>query len=475
VGFDNLPEGDLSIMKVFAQQWGGKVRAIDEATDINMPPPQAVTQEQALEQILKGQPEPKPRYTGGHFEENDVVAHIRFNERVDPDGNKVLFIEEIQSDWAHKGQTEGFVTAESKAARTRMEDIVMRRNVIRDELQEIEAKSGYEYREKRRLLKEEYNSLTHEYNKIKNTGLTGAVTRGPFVTDTHQWTNLALKRMIRWGSDNGFDSIGWVTGKQSADRYNVSKVVDSIHWNPDSTRLVAVEKGGNNMVINELVPEDKLADFIGKEPANRLLESRTDKAKVQQQFDDGLLSESERDYMIGSHSLEGTDLDIGGDYHKLIYDDVLLAQGKKIGKKYGAKVEEGIIGLGKDLEVKKRYPNLKEGDIEGAGDWYLWDKNANKIVEREAETSQGMMNIKYYKSEESAELAIGVMKSKGLAPAANKVWTMRLTDKLKQASKDGMPYYVALPPLAIGAAAAEQRTDAQRLQSKSDAQAIMAN
>jgi hypothetical protein len=61
-----------------------------------------------------------------------------------------------------------------------------------------------------------------------------------------------------------------------------------------------------------------------------------------------------------------------------------------------------------------------------------------------------------------------------LDEAAEKVWTMRLTDKLKNAAKDGMPYYVALPPLVIGAAAA-QRTDAQRQQSKSDAQAIMAN
>ena len=47
---------------------------------------------------------------------------------------------------------------------------------------------------------------------------------------------------------------------------------------------------------------------------------------------------------------------------------------------------------------------------------------------------------------------------------------MKLTDKLKQASKDGMPYYVALPPLVMGAAA--QRTDAQRQQSKSDARTL---
>ena len=57
--------------------------------------------------------------------------------------------------------------------------------------------------------------------------------------------------------------------------------------------------------------------------------------------------------------------------------------------------------------------------------------------------------------------------------AVEKVWSLPLTDKLKQASKDGMPYYVALPPLVMGAAA--QRSDAQRQQSKSDAQAILAN
>jgi hypothetical protein len=54
-----------------------------------------------------------------------------------------------------------------------------------------------------------------------------------------------------------------------------------------------------------------------------------------------------------------------------------------------------------------------------------------------------------------------------------KVWTMRLTDKLKEASREGLPYYMVLPPLVIGGAAA-QRTDAQKQQAKTDAQAILA-
>ena len=60
-----------------------------------------------------------------------------------------------------------------------------------------------------------------------------------------------------------------------------------------------------------------------------------------------------------------------------------------------------------------------------------------------------------------------------LEEAAEKVWTMRLTDKLKEASREGLPYYMVLPPLVIGGAAA-QRTDAQRQQAKTDAQAILA-
>ena len=71
----------------------------------------------------------------------------------------------------------------------------------------------------------------------------------------------------------------------------------------------------------------------------------------------------------------------------------------------------------------------------------------------------------------SKEQATDVIDKKSIG---DKVWSMRLTDKLKQASKAGMPYYVALPPLVIGAAAA-QRTDAQRQQSKTDAQSILAN
>ena len=58
------------------------------------------------------------------------------------------------------------------------------------------------------------------------------------------------------------------------------------------------------------------------------------------------------------------------------YDKILVDQAKKIGKKHGAKVEAGSIGLGKDLEVRRRGRGLRTDG------WYVWDKEAKKIVEK---------------------------------------------------------------------------------------------
>jgi len=39
------------------------------------------------------------KYRSSHWDEPNVLAHVRFNERADADGNRVLFVEEIQSDF----------------------------------------------------------------------------------------------------------------------------------------------------------------------------------------------------------------------------------------------------------------------------------------------------------------------------------------------------------------------------------------
>jgi hypothetical protein len=48
-------------------------------------------------------------YRGGHYGDiPNVLVHVRFNERTSKDGKRVLFLEEIQSDWHQKGRKEGY-------------------------------------------------------------------------------------------------------------------------------------------------------------------------------------------------------------------------------------------------------------------------------------------------------------------------------------------------------------------------------
>jgi hypothetical protein len=38
-------------------------------------------------------------YHSSHWDEPNVLAHVRFNDRTGPNGEKMLFLEEVQSDY----------------------------------------------------------------------------------------------------------------------------------------------------------------------------------------------------------------------------------------------------------------------------------------------------------------------------------------------------------------------------------------
>jgi hypothetical protein len=52
-------------------------------------------------------------YNSGHWDEPNILAHLRINERTLPNGERVMFIEEVQSDWAQEGKKKGFKEKES--------------------------------------------------------------------------------------------------------------------------------------------------------------------------------------------------------------------------------------------------------------------------------------------------------------------------------------------------------------------------
>ena len=57
---------------------------------------------------LQGQKSSEVKFQSSHFDEPNILVHLRMNTRTDAEGKKVLFLEEVQSDWGQKGKKEGF-------------------------------------------------------------------------------------------------------------------------------------------------------------------------------------------------------------------------------------------------------------------------------------------------------------------------------------------------------------------------------
>tara|TARA_Y100001963_G_scaffold35606_1_gene49620 strand:- start:43 stop:2241 length:2199 start_codon:yes stop_codon:yes gene_type:complete len=367
-------------------------------------------------------------FRGGHYSEPNVLAHIRFNERVDPDGKKVLFIEEIQSDWAQKGRKHGFID-ESKLIKELPEGFTVRE--IPPDTMYYQTGTGTVLNgdlPRWQVLDQDQNPVSSAspnrdsavnaaINHINEVKSSGDIPRAPFMEDTNQWANLSLKRMIRWAADNDFDSIAWTTGKQQAERYDLSKQISEVHY--QGTDFTAFDHSGNRVIQRTGVRKEDLEDIIGKEAAKKLLEQPNiapPTSRYQQR------------------SLKGQDLEVGGEGMEGFYDDIVVNQAKKIGKKHGAKVEKGHA----DAELSRRQITKMEG--EG------WD--GEYVLTKATTPEERWMQFDTF--EEAQEY---LLKTDPLDDEAGKVWKMKLTDKLKKAAKEGLPYYALVPPslLAIGA------------------------
>lgn len=244
--------------------------------------------------------------TSPHFDERNILAHVRFNDRTDSDGKKVLFIEEVQSDWAAQGRKKGFRTAQTE------------------------------------------QSTWPDLND-RNIGLgqldvsSKGVPPGPFVTSTQGYVGLVIRRMIHYAAQHGYDKIAWTTGEMQSERYDLSNQVQSVAYfhNGDSTyRLSVMDNEGRGHALGNAVPADKLEDFVGKEVAQKIIDGVGDEVNY---------AANNRPVDIWKE-LTGTGLKVGGEGMKAFYDRILPNEVNKFVKKWGGKVGTTEIITGKGGE-----------------------------------------------------------------------------------------------------------------------------
>lgn len=164
--------------------------------------------------------------------------------------------------------------------------------------------------------------------------------------------DIGTKRVLAYAKENGFDGVAWTTGKMQVDRYpGVSQVADKVKWeiksptiNETPRKFIELSKGDKD-VLSIMVDSDgiitashdhrlvgkSLTETIGKEIAEKINTNN-------------------------SGSLSGTELEIGGQGLKSLYDKTLPALFKKYGK-------EGV----ESLNISTEHP------------WNVYDASDNLI------------------------------------------------------------------------------------------------
>ena len=135
------------------------------------------------------------KFKSSHFDEPNILVHLRMNTRTDAEGNKVLFLEEVQSDWGQKGKKEGgfaekFKPSEVKAVTEKENSAANQPNLF----WYFEVPNNVLQIPKSRYATE---AEARNYVLSEKTNRTGGVPSAPFVTDTNAWTKLALKVALK--------------------------------------------------------------------------------------------------------------------------------------------------------------------------------------------------------------------------------------------------------------------------------------
>lgn len=189
-----------------------------------------------------------------HWNESGVLAHARVQDFETEDGGKVLFVEEIQSDWHNAGQKKGYYDLRSinklreeknKTEAAFNEHGVTAMQELTDYLKKIgydrgakvaaydfagskaaldDMKADGEYSkelinavEKAQKYYLPYKQANDAYNDAYQDYYKTNVPDAPFRTT---YTDFVLKNLLRMAAEGDYDYLAWTTGKMQEERWS---------------------------------------------------------------------------------------------------------------------------------------------------------------------------------------------------------------------------------------------------------------
>jgi hypothetical protein len=334
------------------------------------------------------------RYLSSHWDEPNVLLHVRHNDRAVPGPNgeplNSLHLEEVQSDWHQAGRKNGY--READRAKIPFKDWWDQTHVGNFE----DAHPSIQERARQQYEREGQNVVNQD----------ARIPDAPF---KQTWPDLALKRMLhRAATETNADgtpkyhALSWTPGEAQAARYDLSKHLDSIGYEKRGDNLynvAAYPKKGNSAVWrSDHATLDDIERNLGKEMAEKISNGHG-------------RSEGRLKY------LEDLDLKVGGEGMKAFYDKMLVDKANALTKKYGAKVQQSAAEGGGQVQQMR----------EPAGWQAVGPRN---------------QFIGHFNSEAEARNAL----------KTQPVHVLRITPELRAAAVKGFPTFAIGGAAALGAA-----------------------
>ena len=276
--------------------------------------------------------------------EPGILASLRLKDRTGPTGEKLLHLEELQSDWHQQGRDRGYKNpTEEQATEAETKRIAKQRRELVKQLTEYEDIHGHISPE----MQQQWNKFREIEDAHRQTekDVRDRLPDAPFKKN---WEEMALKRLIHHAAEKGYHGIVVTPGAEQADRYGLAKHVGMVSYHPGEKRFQAFKHNRETVVNERGASPERVAELIGKEAAQRLLAAPK----------------------VGDHHfLEGEDLNIGGEGMKGFYDKKVPNILNSIGKKYGVKTGAMKVPMPpKDSTKVLGYPG-GEDYVQGRTNW----------------------------------------------------------------------------------------------------------
>ena len=350
----------------------------------------------------------------GHYDGEqgeNLLFHLRVDDRKGPNGEDIMFVNEWQTDWRKKllwkftsdgtvsqvgvkptdkqiaGYRKELIKAQKKvdsildARQEVVQPLMDRHTALKAEEEALPRRDpnnlDVEAQLKKAKIVEEMVALAKEINKpataedeesyakakIARNRVRGRLEAidnpntkfqesAPFLESDEAWLTLAMKILLRDAVEKGYDSIAWSTGDQQADIWSgaVRSSVDEIRW----------EKTKNGVHIVGFKGSDETPGYEGsngtprREVVNTHVEENLLSASIGKAMADQIRENPEQ-----SGSIKGDELKVTKTGFAQLYDLTAASQMNKIAKELGSSEEVGEVSLSLFLSERES-TRLKE-------------------------------------------------------------------------------------------------------------------